>query len=156
MTHARRSLALVSMGNRNPFIGNLGGPSVTHRAPHVNGDDVADCRKIYRTLNPSEVVLNFAGQLADGHQALLALDNIAVGEPVGLRQDSDRVLIVDRHDIAIGRLARNLAPPERSTFVEGSVYAITTRYPSDSAESFRSRLRQERWSVVLPELVYIL
>ena len=72
MTRARRSLALLSMGARHPFIGNLDGPAVAHRNPHVNGLDVMDCRKIYRTLNPSEVVLDFAGQMANGHRTLQA------------------------------------------------------------------------------------
>ena len=154
MTRARRSLALLSMGDRHPFTGSLDGPAVAHRAPHVNGLDVTDCRKIYRTLNPSEVVLDFAGQMVNGHRTLQALDSIAAGDPVGLKQDGDRVLIVDRHDIAIGRLARKFEPPTGATFVEGSVHAITTRYRSDSAESFQPQLRRDRWSVVLPELVY--
>ena len=32
MTRARRSLALLSMGNRHPFTGSLDGPAVAHRA----------------------------------------------------------------------------------------------------------------------------
>ncbi len=156
MTRARRSLALVSMESRHPFIGNLNGPAVTHRTPHVNGSDVADCGKIYRTLNLSEVVLDFAGQMADGHPALRAIDSLAAGDPISLKQDGSRVLVVDRHGIAVGRLAQKYKPPKGATFVEGSVHAITVRYRSDSAESFRPRLRQERWNVVLPELVYTL
>ena len=154
MTRACRSLALLSMENRHPFIGSLDGPAVAHRAPDVKGLDIAACRKIYRTLNPSEVVLDFAGQMANGHRTLQALDSISAGDPVGLKQDGDWVLIVDRHDIAIGRLAKKFEPPKGATLVEGSVHAITTRYRSDSAESFQPQLRRERWSVVLPELVY--
>ncbi len=154
MTRARRSLALVSMGNRHPFIDNLGGPVVTHRSPSVNGHDAADCGRIYRTLNPSEVDLDFAGRLANGHRTLQALDNIAAGDPVGLKQDGDRWLIIDRHYVAIGCLARKFEPPKGATFVEGSAHAITRRYRSDSAESFQQQIRQERWNVVLPELVY--
>ena len=154
MTRARRSLALLSMGTRQPFIDGLDAPSAAIRAPDRNGLDLADCRKIYRTLNPSEVVLDFAGQMADGHPALDSLDRIGAGEPVYLKQTDDRWLIVDRHGVAIGRLARKFKPPDGATFVEGSVYAIATRFRSDSAEGFQSQLRQDRWSVVLPELVY--
>ncbi len=154
MTRARRSLALLSMGGRHPFIGALEGPVVAHRAPEANWLDVADCRKIYRTLNPSEVVLDFSGQMANGHRALQSLDRAAAGDPVGLQQDRDRWQIVDQHGFVIGRLARKFEPPEGATFLEGSVHAITTRYRSDSAESFQAQLRRDRWSVVLPELVY--
>ena len=156
MTRARRSLALVSMGNRHPFNDNLDGPAVTHRSPSVNGRDVADCSRIYRTLNPSEVDLDFAGRRANGNRILQALDNIAAGDPVGLKQDGDRWLIVDRDDVAIGRLARKFEPPKGAIFVEGGVHAIIMRYRSDSEERFQPQLRQERWSVVLPELVYTL
>ena len=154
MTRARRSLTLLAMEDRHPFIGDLDGPAVAHRAPDGNGLDVADCKRVYRTLNPSEVVLDFAGQIANGHRALQALDRIAVGDPVGLQQDGDRWLIVDRHGVAIGRLAKKFQPPKDATFWKGSVFAISTRYRSDSAESFRPQLRRDQWSVVIPELVY--
>ena len=154
MTRARRSLAMLSMERRHPFIDGLDGPAVAHRALDGNGIDLADCRKIYRTLNPSEVVLDFVGQLANGHRTLQSLDRIASGDPVGLRQNGDRWQIVDRHGVTIGRLARKFEPPAGATFLEGRVYAITTRFRSDSAESFQSQLRQDRWSVILPELVY--
>ena len=154
MTRARRSLALLSMGARHPFIDSLEGPAVAHRAPDANGLDVADSNKIYRTLNPSEVDLGFAGRLAGGHRALRSLDRIPAGASVGLKQNGDRWLIVDRDGVSIGRLARKFAPPEGAAFVEGSAYAITMRFRSDSAEDFQSQLRRDRWSVVLPELVY--
>ena len=154
MTRARRSLALLSMQGRHPFIDGLDGPAVALRSPNGDGLDVADCKKIYRTLNPSEVVLDFAGQMANGNRALDALDRISAGEPVGLMQKGDRWLIVDRHGISIGRLARKFNPPKGATFVEGSVFAISTRFRSDSGEEFQSQLRRDRWSVVLPELVY--
>ena len=124
MTRARRNLALLSMGARHPFIDNLEGPAVAHRALDGKGLDVADCRNIYRTLNPSEVDLDFAGRLADGNRALRSLDRIAAGDAVGLQQNGNRWLIVDQYGVAIGRLAKKFAPPEGATFVEGSVFAI--------------------------------
>ena len=154
MTRARRSLTLLSMGDRHPYVDGLDGPAVARRAPDGKGLDVADCAKIYRTLNPSEVDLDFAGRLADGNRAAGSLDRIAAGDAVGLKQDGDRLLIVDHDGVAIGRLARRFEPPEGATFVNGTVRAITTRYRSDSGESFQSYLKQDRWSVVLPELVY--
>ena len=129
---------------------------MAHRAPDVKGLNSAASREVVRTLNPSEVVLDFAGRMATGHRAVQAPDSIAAGDPVGLKQDGDRWLIVDRHNVAIGRLARKFEPPKGATFVEGSVHAIIMRYRSDSTESFQPQLRQQRWSVALPELVYTL
>ena len=154
MTRARRTLALLSMGARHPFISSLEEPAVANRVSDGNGLDLADCGKIYRTLNPSEVDLDFAGRMGNGHRTLRSLDRVAAGDPVGLKPDGDRRLIVDRHGVAIGRLARKFEPPDGATFVEGSVFAITTRYRSDSGESFQAQLNRDRWSVVLPELVY--
>ena len=156
MTRARRSLALLSMGARHPFVGGLDGPAVAHRALDGNGLDVTDCRKIYRTLNPSEVFLDFAGKMANGHPTLKALDYIKPGDPVSLKPDGERLMIVDRHGVPVGQLAKKFAPPEGGTFVEGTVFAITRRYRSDSGEGFKGFLNQDRWSVVIPELVYSL
>ena len=154
MTRARRSLALLSMGAHHPYVDDLDGPAVARRTPDGTGLDLADCARIYRTLNPSEVDLDFAGRLADGNRTARSLDRIAAGDTVGLKQDGDRWLIVDHDGVAIGRLARKFEPPKDATFVNGAVHAITTRYRSDSAESFQSHLKQDRWSVVFPELVY--
>lgn len=154
MTRARRSLALLSMGTGHPFIDSLEGPAVAHRTPHADRLDMTDCRKIYRTLNPSEVDLDFAGRLASGHRALRSLDRIAAGASVDLKQNGDRWLIVDQDDVAIGRLARKFVPPEGAALLEGIAHAIITRFRSDSGEDFRSQLRRDRWSVVLPELVF--
>lgn len=79
---------------------------------------------------------------------------VAAGDPVDLKQDGERRLIVDRHGVPIGRLARKFEPPQGATFMGGSVHAITTRFRSDSGEEFQSQLRRDRWSVVLPELIY--
>ena len=108
MTRARRSLALLSMGDRHPFVDGLDGPAVAHRSLDGKGLDVADCRKIYLTLDPSEVDLDFAGRLADGHRALRSLDRIVAGDAVDLEKDGDRWLIVDRDDnIPIGAWPRS-------------------------------------------------
>ncbi len=154
MTRARRSLALLSMAGRNPFVGSLEGSAVAHRTPDANGLDVENCGRIYRTLNLSEVDMDFAGRMANGHRSLRALDRIAAGDPVGLKQNGGQPFIVDKDGIEIGRLSWKFEPPAGAVFVEGNVQAIVTRYRSDSTESFQSRLRQDRWSVVLPELVY--
>jgi len=154
MTRARRSLALLAMGPRHPFIDRLDGSAVVHRTLDSERLTVADCNRIYRTLTPSEVDLDFAGRLAEGNPALRALDRIAAGDSVDLQQDGNRWLIVDRNGAVVGRLSRKFKPPERATFAEGSVHAIIKRFRSDSGKGYQSRICRDRWSVVLPELVY--
>ena len=154
MTRARRSLALLSMTKGHPIIDGLDDPSVLIRAKSQDPIDVLDCKKIYQTLNLSEVDLGFAGRLADRNQTLKALDLANAGDPVKLKQVGERWLILAQNDVAIGRLAKKFKPPQGTTFVEGRVFAICTRYRSDSAEEFQGPLKRDQWSVVLPELVF--
>ena len=105
-------------------------------------------------LAPFRSAGHIVGRMRNGERALDSLRRLSAGDPVCLKRSGDSWLIVDRHDVAIGRLARKYKPPERATFVEGSVYAISTRFRRDSGEEFQAQLRQDEWSVVLPELVY--
>ena len=154
MTRARRSLALMSMARRHPFIDELEGPAVLRRAPDGDEFDLGACRDIHMTLNPSHVDLDYAGRLAKGHRKLQAINRIAAGDPIKLKQNGNRHLIVDRHGTPVGCLAKGFNPPKDAVFKRGRVYAVTTRFRSDSADDFRESVRQDRWNVVLPELVY--
>ena len=154
MTRARRSLTLLSMGNRNQFARNLDGPAVSRRTPDVNGLDLADSQKIYRTLDPSDVDLGFAGRLTAGHSSLQSLAQIASGDSIHLKKDGHSWLLADQSGIPIGRLSKSYTPPKRAMFLEGRVHAVITRYRTDSDDDYKSSLRQDRWSVVLPELIY--
>ena len=39
-------------------------------------------------------------------------------------------------------------------FVKGSVFAITERYRTDSADEYQRLIKRDQWPVVLPELVF--
>ena len=142
------------MGAPHPFHHGLNGPAVEARKPDLASFDAGECSTIYRTLNPSEVDLDFVGRMRPGHAALDALARLEAGDPINLKLVGKRWSIVDQHGVAIGCLARKYTPPEGVKFVEGRVYAIMKRFRRDSAEDFQHRLRQDEWSVVLPELVY--
>ncbi|NNJ75102.1 MAG: hypothetical protein HKP56_08070 [Anderseniella sp.] len=116
--------------------------------------DISDCQQIYCTLDPSEVDLGFAGRLADGNQSLAALERLSAGDSVNLEHDGDRWLIQDNDGVVIGRLAKKFTPPEAAEFVKGSVFAITERYRTDSADEYQHLINREQWPVVLPELVF--
>jgi ATP-dependent DNA helicase RecQ len=154
MTRARRSLALLTIGNTHPIIGGLNDPSMLIRAQSRNPTDVSDCMKLYQTLSPSEVDLSFAGRLADKNPTLKAIEQLQVGDPVELTQKGDLWQIVDRQGVVLGRLAKKFEHPKDASFVEGRVFAISTRYRADSSEEFQDRLKRDQWSVVIPELVF--
>ncbi|MBK0400864.1 ATP-dependent helicase [Limibaculum sp. M0105] len=154
MTRARRSLALISMTRRHPIIEGLDDPAVLMRAKSQDPIDISGCNKLYQTLNLSEVDLGFAGRLPEGSATLRALEDLSTGDPLRLKQSGDRWFILNQSDVPVGRLAKKFKPPQEARFLEGHVFAISTRFRTDSAEEFQGNLRRDQWSVVLPELVY--
>ena len=154
MTRARRGLALLSMKRRHPIIGGLDDPAFLWREPSPEPIDVSDSDKRYRTLELADVDLSYAGRLGKGHMALDALERLNAGDPIGLRQQGERWLVVDRHDVPVGRLAMSFKPPKDAEFFAGSVHAVCIWFREDSADEYREHVRRDRWPVVVPELVY--
>jgi ATP-dependent DNA helicase RecQ len=60
----------------------------------------------------------------------------------------------DQDGIPVCRLAKKFAHPRGDSFLQGSVFAVTTRFCEDSSEEYRAHLKRDKWSVVLPELVF--
>ena len=154
MTRARRSLALLSMKRQHPIIGDLDDPAFLWREPGLEPIDVSGSDKLYRTPELSHVDLGYAGRLQDGHKALDTLERLNAGDPIGLRQRGDRWLVVDQHEVPVGRLARSFKPPEGAAFVAGRVHAVCIWFREDSADEYRDQVRRDQWPVVMPELVY--
>lgn len=154
MTRARRSLALITMNGRHPILGDTNHPEMLVRNCRLREISVRDCRKIYRTLNPSEVYLSFAGNLWDGDASLRALNRLETGDALSLQRNGERWEITNTDGVVVGRLVRTFTPPANARFVGGSVYAISTRFREDSSDEYQARLKRDKWPVVLPELVF--
>ena len=154
MTRARRSLALVTLGNRHPILTDCSTEEFLIRGRRQDLVDVSECRKIYRTLDPSEVDLSFAGRLAEGDGALRALEGLKVNDPLSLARRGERWVMSDGHGTTVCRLAKKFEPPAGARFLNGCVYAISTRFREDSSEEYKAQLKRDTWSVVLPELVF--
>ena len=154
MTRARRSLALTKMTDRHPILQNLNDEAFMIRRRVPGTVDVSDCRKLYKTLDPSEVFLDFAGRLHEGNASLAALESIKSDDPLLLEGREDHWVLTDRDGTSVCRLAQKFSPPAGATFLHGNAYAISTRFREDSAEQYHSHLKRDTWSVVLPELVF--
>jgi ATP-dependent DNA helicase RecQ len=154
MTRARRSLALLSLGKEHPILRGIDDPAFLIRSCSENPVDVSDCRKLYQTLDLSQVDMGYAGRLPDGHASLSAIDQLSTGDPIRLKQVGERWMIKDTGGVVVGRLAKKFQPPANAEFVEGSVFAISTRLLSATPEEYQLQLKQERWLIVLPELVF--
>ena len=153
MTRARRSLAMISMSDRHPFLDKLEGPAVLRRVPDGSNLDLESCRNIHLTLGPADVDLDYVGRTFDGERRLRATDEVVAGDEVSLETRNGQMLIVDRNGRPIDASRRSSSRPQRRSHCRpGS--AVTTRFRKDSREEFSDRIRREHWRVVLPELIY--
>jgi len=154
MTRARRSLALVTMGDGHPILDGLNDEAFLIRARREACLDVSECRKLYRTLGPSEVDLSFAGRLHAGNPSLASLERLEPEDPLTLTERGGRWVMADREGRVVCQLAKKFAPPAGARFLHASVYAISTRFREDSLEAYQAQLKRDTWRVVLPELVF--
>jgi len=154
MTRARRSLALVSSGSRHPILDGMNDEAFLIRRRSNDDIDVSECKKLYKTLDPSEVFLSFAGRLNASNPSFHALDRLKADDPLLLDQRGDRWAMTDRDGTIVCRLAKKFAPPAGTKFLHACVYAISTRFRDDSEEKHHAQLKRDVWSVVLPELVF--
>lgn len=154
MTRARRSLALTTMTDRHPILENLNDKAFLVRRNVPGSVNVSDCQKIYQTLDPSDVFLDFPGRLPDGNASLAALESIKSDDPLLLEERGDHWVVTNPDGIAVGRLAKKFVPPVGTKFLRGNAYAISTRFREDSEEQYQSHLKRDTWRVVLPELVF--
>lgn len=154
MTRARRSLALMSIGSQHPILEGLNDEAFLIRGRRQDAVDVSECRKLYKTLDPSEVDLGFAGRLRAGDPSLGAIDDLSSGDPLLLKQQGQRWIVTDHDGKTVCRLAKKFTPPVGAEFLHGSVYAVTTRFRDDSAEEYQAQIKRDSWRVVLPELVF--
>jgi ATP-dependent DNA helicase RecQ len=154
MTRARRSLTLMQTNSSHPILRSIkSGSSMLHR--RIAGKvAIDDCRRIYKQLDLSEVDLSFAGRLRANDPSVSAIWKLNVGDPIKLEATGDGLVLVNSQGVIVGRLARKFEVPKGTTFVGGHVFAIVTRNRDDSSEEFHSQLRQERWEVIVPELIF--
>jgi ATP-dependent DNA helicase RecQ len=108
----------------------------------------------YQTLDLSEVDLSYAGRLGEGNPSLEAIQRLQAGDPISLGRRGDRWLIHDSAGTTVGRLARSYEPPHGTEFVRGEISAVLIRRREDSETAYQDNLRRDRWSVVVPELVF--
>jgi ATP-dependent DNA helicase RecQ len=154
MTRARHSLTLIQINPLHPILGGIGRTSSMFRR-RVNGKlKTEDCRKIYRQLDLSEIDLSFAGRLPANHPSVSAIWNLNVGDPIKLETEGDRFLLTNSQGVIVGRLAKKFEAPKGATFVGGQVFAIVARCRDDSSKDFHAQLRQERWEIIVPELIF--
>ncbi|EXI64960.1 MAG: ATP-dependent DNA helicase RecQ [Candidatus Accumulibacter adjunctus] len=156
MTRARLTLLLAQFARRAPLLDALPASAALLRRPPVAlPAPPPELSWQYRQLHPGEVDIGFAGRQAAGHPVQRAIAALQPGDPLHLRHDGRRWLLLDGKDRLVGRLAASYAPPAGMDCVAARVAAIVVRWRSDDRSTEHAhRIRCERWEVVLPELVF--
>lgn len=154
MTRARRSLALVTFGERHPIFEGGNDQAVLVRRCSPDTIDVSECKKLYPPLEISNVDLGFAGRLEADDPSLRAIDDLEIGEGLSLKPHGSGWVLTSSDGTVIGRMARKFTPPPNTKFLHGVVHAVIVRRRQDAAEEFQGALNRDEWCVVLPELTF--
>lgn len=154
MTRARQSVSLMSFDDTHPLISAPADGPFLIRPRGQNKIDTSSCHAIYKTPDLSEIDLDFAGRFGQTNTPMTAIEQLELGDKLDLIFERDAWRLKNERGVTIGKLARKFEPPEGMTFREGRVYAILDRFRDDSSDDFKDAVKQERWSVVLPELIF--
>ncbi|MBS0126286.1 RecQ family ATP-dependent DNA helicase [Aestuariicoccus sp. KMU-90] len=151
MTRARRSLAVMTQG-AHAFLPSEG-DSILRR--HAALPDVKDLPpdRAYLMPDMSQVFIDWAGRLRAGDVSLDAIAQAQTGDPVTLNQQNGRWWVTDRQGRRLIGMKGGWGVPDGRRIVSAAIGAIVARHAHESGEDHRAKLQQERWEVVLPEII---
>jgi ATP-dependent DNA helicase RecQ len=113
-----------------------------------------ELQRRYERLELGDVDLGFAGR-QEGHKPVhRAIAALKVGDPLVLKPDGARWVLVTKGGATVGRLASRYRPPEGMKCESATVFAVVTRRREDTAPEFMDSVRCDSWAVVVPELVF--
>ena len=107
-----------------------------------------------RRLTLRDVNLGFAGRKPLGDPIHRAIAELAPGEQLQVRPESDRWDLRNDTGIVVGTLARKFEPPPDMRCIEATVLAVATWSRDRSDPKYQQRLKNDTWEVVIPELVF--
>jgi ATP-dependent DNA helicase RecQ len=155
MTRARKTLALARFNGAHAQLDNLpDGASVLYRAANALPALSPELARHYPRLTLRDVDIGFAGRRGPDHAVHQTIAALSPGAPLRLQRGHERWVLVDGKGNTVGWLARGYAPPAGMNCIAASVAAIIVRQREDSELEYHSRLRCERWEVVVPGLVF--
>jgi len=159
MTRARETLTLMRSEERpNPFLRELRGDSLLLRkAAAPAGIPGKDVFKQYEVLGLNDVYLDYAGGSPQGHSIHAHLSKMQAGEKVFLAAGSPAVKICDTDGFCVGRLSKSASDIWREKLGQVSevrVVAMVERDSMDVQETYRGRIKAEKWEVPMLEVVY--
>ena len=154
MTRARHTLALSCLPGPHPFQDELrDNPSVQWRDPMTLPPPTPELSRRYRRLTLSDVHLSFAGYKPPDHPTHRAIAELAPGDQLQVRRESNRWKLCNYEGDVVGTLASKFESPLAMRCAKATVLAITTWSRDRSDPQYHQRLKNDTWEVVIPELV---
>ena len=158
MTRARETLTLMRMLRQpNPLLADLTGEHVLPRKSSVPrpADGAADSCN-YEILGLEDVFMDYAGTFPPKHPIHRHLSDLNTADTVWLVPDKRGVAIHDRTNFCLGRLSAGAAQrwqPRLDAIASVRVLAILTRDRLDPDDSYRERIKTQRWELPVLEVV---
>ncbi len=152
MTRARRNLIVMSNDNHEYLP--TRSPAIVTRTVTPDLSIFPGPRRYFQSAETGTVDLSFAGRLGQKNEALSAITNAKVGDPVTLDLREHPYTIRDARGRSIGRMAKSFSAPPNTSFLRGEVAAIVHRRLEDSDEAYHYTLKRDAWETIVPELVF--
>jgi ATP-dependent DNA helicase RecQ len=154
MTRAKQSLLLARMGGHAHMLNGVDGvPGIKSRQLELPESVPPELYRLNVRAKLSEVNLGYAGRFASGHKVHRSIKRLQPGDPLELKQDDERWLLLDQAGNRVGRMARGFKPRPNMRYLETSVAAVITRVEEDSAPEYREHFRCPKWEVVVPRFI---
>jgi ATP-dependent DNA helicase RecQ len=154
MTRAKQSLVLARMDSHAHMLDGIGrAPGLVFRQSAPPELVPPELYRLHKHAELSEVDLGFAGRFAAGHEIHRTIERLRPGEPLQLRQQDEKWVLLNRTGELVGRMARAFKPKSDMRFRKISVAAVVTRFEEDSLPEYRQHFRCPKWEVVVPQFV---
>ena len=155
MTRARQTLALTRLPGPHPFQDTLrDNPSVQWRDPLTLPPSTPGLARRYRRLTLRDVYLSFAGYKPPQDPTHRAIAELAPGDQLQVRPQSNRWELRNYAGVVVGTLASNFEVPTDMRCIKATVLAIAVWSRDRSDPQYQQRLKNDTWQVVVPELVF--
>ena len=143
MTRARHTLALSRLPTPHPFQDALrDNPAVQWREPTTLPSLTPDLARRYRRLTLRDVNLGFAGYKPPGNPTHRAIAELAPGDQLQARPQSDWWELRNYAGVVVGTLARKFEAPSDMRCVEARVLAVATWSRDRSDPQYQQHLKK--------------
>lgn len=147
MTRAEQTLTLCEFPGGNPFVRSLT-EEVMGRT--FAAEFMPELEKRYLLLSLKDIDLDFAGRQPSSSAVHNALASLEPGDPLTLKAQEDRYLILDTNNQVVGRTAKSFKLDLDVEHCE--VAAILVRHTDRCEEQYRAWHKSEAWELVVPLL----